>query len=60
MAELKPCPFCGDNARVETTCICYFIVHCTNEKCEIKPCTKIQQSKEIAIKVWNRRADDDR
>ena len=57
--ELKPCPFCGGMARAviyhnrEYTRISHY-VKC--ELCDVHTPNYVQR--EIAIKAWNRRAED--
>ena len=61
MPELKPCPFCGGEAKLwvasakwnpdGSTTICGWKVGCT--KCRIE--TDIEK-RDIAIEKWNRRA----
>lgn len=58
MAELKPCPFCGNPAYDH---IIYHF-HAKKQRHVVK-CTKCNASmeyrdKESAIKAWNRRADN--
>lgn len=56
MAELKPCPFCGekpigffDSSRLVA------LVKCTNWSCSVQPMTKCYTDKQQAIDAWNRR-----
>ena len=53
MAELKPCPFCGGEARFELYRDSYYI-RC--KKCGIR--TSVEFTVTKAIEVWNRRAED--
>ena len=59
MAELKPCPFCGGEARhilyhnKECTWVRHY-VQCL--RCDGK--TSKYMNREIAIESWNRRAED--
>ena len=65
MDELKPCPFCGGKARFvdngEPNGSKYYFadVICTNQVC--RGCSSYLESKtkEQAIAVWNRRAEDE-
>ena len=56
MAELKPCPFCGGEAKLsfynnaECTYVCHY-VRCT--KC--RATTGCEASSKVAIVSWNRR-----
>lgn len=52
--ELKPCPFCGGEARVKSFPHNYAVY------CEICGATtqKYAPTKEMAIKAWNRRTDN--
>lgn len=58
MNELKPCPFCGNEARVEIIDIApsrsYFI-RCTQKCCEQ---TNAYKDKLSAIEAWNRRVKE--
>ena len=62
MTKLKPCPFCGREAKIEydrderTT---YFWVTCNNRHCPVRPYSEGNfNSAEDAIEAWNTRADD--
>ena len=69
MAELKPCPFCGGEARMkygkynllgaygtEETARKWAGVWCV--KCGIEQPIRKYVTKEQAIEAWNRRAED--
>jgi hypothetical protein len=61
MAELKPCPFCGGEARVSDCGWGHCYVRCTNTsgmKCPVRPITKYFDRANKAIEAWNRRAGD--
>lgn len=56
--ELKPCPFCGSEARSYTYGVAKIgaaVVHCSNESCCIKPEIHCR-GENNAIKYWNTRA----
>ncbi|MGN0733702.1 MAG: Lar family restriction alleviation protein [Emergencia sp.] len=55
MTELKPCPFCGGKAEM-VLFIGNFGVGCTNCMGSMFPVNG--QTKEEAIKAWNRRAGE--
>lgn len=59
MNELKPCPFCGSWAAfVETKHKKYpFMIKCMNGNCAAR--TDRTQEREYAIKLWNRRKDEE-
>ena len=52
---LKPCPFCGGKAVIETSNIEYsnYFARCTN--CRIQ--TQWYADKKRLVEVWNRRVD---
>ena len=57
MEELKPCPFCGSEARIVTNNAGSVRIKCTN----IYKCGARQEwwgMEEDAIKAWNRRAGE--
>jgi len=59
MKELKPCPFCGSGAAVfvrDDTDFPYRI-QCLNADCGSKTDNCKQYS--LAIKIWNKRVDDE-
>lgn len=64
MTELKPCPFCGGEARLhhganginQTSFVMCDRCRVRNEGTEI---STLYSSDEKAIDAWNRRADDD-
>lgn len=51
MIELKPCPFCGGEAKCEQMMIKYRI-HCNSD------CTGYRSNKNNAISAWNAREND--
>ena len=53
MKELKPCPFCGGKAKVETKSSIWWIVKCTKCPCEVG--RSWFYIKRDAIEAWNRR-----
>lgn len=65
--KLKPCPFCGGEARLEYTVEeqyrgkyrkQYYVI-CTSsypKECAVKPDTSLYYDKNTAIAAWNRRA----
>ena len=61
MAELKPCPFCGEEAhlckmkRRDFPKTMYMV---TCDRCFAK--TNLLADKEVVINAWNRRVDNDR
>ena len=53
--ELLPCPFCGGEAYLYEDKKCdIYSVGCKN-CCDIEPITRVCESKEEAIKLWNTR-----
>ncbi len=61
MSELKPCPFCGDEAVIEQLDEDYndeWCIYCLNSdgECKMQPCTQIYETQEDAIEAWNTRA----
>ena len=57
MSELKPCPFCGGEAKIDFNGIDYVLwkfVKCQNPECEVQT-KQITQSDEQAIAAWNTR-----
>lgn len=59
MSELKPCPFCGGEARLENLSLlsdkAFWSVRC-KAGCAF---TRCDSSKERVIKKWNRRMTDE-
>lgn len=57
--KLKPCPFCGGEARVRDGGD-YFTVGCLDKNCICFYGTNwVYEKQENAIKAWNRRMGDD-
>ena len=62
--ELKPCPFCGGEARLEYVLTGYrkYYVYCSNFDCGVR--TKFVEvsgdyaAKEKAATIWNRRESE--
>ena len=60
MDKLKPCPFCGEIPtvkKVPDTDIRPWYVRCCNNDCEMWVATCNRDTKEEAIKTWNKRSD---
>jgi Lar family restriction alleviation protein len=58
MAELKPCPFCGNSAWANFV----YKPHSNKTRCVVK-CTKCNarleyRDEKSAVSAWNRRADN--
>lgn len=62
MQELKPCPFCGGQARIGYAINDYnrWGVSCQNCGCsvEVEDWKGVDDTEENAIAAWNRRADN--
>lgn len=60
MAKLKPCPFCGGEAR-STFNDLYYKIFCTNENCGASITKKADVfycARNDVLDAWNRRAGD--
>ena len=59
MAELKPCPQCGEVPEIGYACGEYFILPISKAigTCVCSSFTEMHASKEQEIEAWNRRAD---
>ena len=57
---LKPCPFCGSEAKLIKTGKSNYNARCTNyaEKCPASFIMVGQKSKKLTMQRWNSRADD--
>ena len=61
MYELKPCPFCGGEAKLRGTNIgdmSFYVVYCANKNCQVSPSSKYRRMMSEAIEAWNRRSDN--
>lgn len=58
MTEIKPCPFCGGEAKLQRFGRFYYI-SCENENCECLVESGYMNTEESAVESWNRRANDD-
>ena len=60
-AKLKPCPFCGGEARIsprKDSSGAYLILGCFNEDCQIRdPIVVEKNTLKTAQKAWNRRVE---
>lgn len=55
MSELKPCPFCGCEARFAQMLFSdHYIVTCMNEDCDSQ--SGEASTRKLAMDIWNRRA----
>lgn len=63
MSELKRCPFCGDEVEIFRTGLYhwrYAIHHKTKTECLLDvQALVVPYEKDVAIEMWNRRADDE-
>lgn len=57
MEELKPCPFCGEEANLSKNSCGSWDIGCTNGKCDMCARSFGFDTKETAIKAWNTRAE---
>lgn len=55
MIELKPCPFCGGEAKIHVG-YDHSYVRCENQECLVK--TRRYDSIEKATDAWNRRVSE--
>ena len=58
MKDLKPCPFCGDEAAISFNTAYGFCPWCTNEDCLLNDLTHGYETEAEAEAAWNRRAED--
>lgn len=60
MAELKPCPQCGEVPEIGYACGEYFILQISREvgACVCSSFTEMHTSKEQEIEAWNRKAEN--
>lgn len=56
--ELKPCPFCGGEAKMERYDSSLMYIRCSNNKCLVDPKTVFCKSSEQAIRIWNTRFNE--
>ena len=59
MSELKPCPFCGEPARIRSEACTegvIFYAECGNRLCSVHPWVSATTPK-VAAEIWNRRAE---
>lgn len=58
--ELKPCPFCGEAAKLETITDIFhhttYMVVCGNDRCLCHPSSDMFEKSAEAVAAWNRRA----
>ena len=63
MSKLKPCPFCGNEVEIRRTGLYhwrYAIHHKTETECVLDTqAFVLPYEKDVAIEMWNRRADDE-
>lgn len=55
MAELKPCPFCGEEAIVSWNTVYGFCPWCSNPNCILNDLVHGYDTEKKATKAWNRR-----
>ena len=56
--KLKPCPFCGGEAVLDSVDYDAWYVQCIDYDgdCEMRPSTELCETSEDAVEIWNRRA----
>ena len=58
--ELKPCPFCGEAAKLEPITDIFhhttFMAVCGNDRCLCHPSSDVFEKSAEAVAAWNRRA----
>ena len=63
MSKLKRCPFCGDEVEILPTGLYhwkYAIHHKTETECVLDArAFAVPYEEDVAIEMWNRRADDE-
>ena len=62
--EIKPCPFCGGEAMIVSDWSVgsqkeMYTVECTNDECTAT-INKMKETQDEVIKIWNRRANNDK
>ena len=57
--NLKPCPFCGSEPALIQSKVLTYRVECQSTFCPCIPSTWFCKTVEGAIKLWNRRANED-
>lgn len=55
--ELKPCPFCGGEARYGHDNMNGHYVTCANIECGVLVVARYHETKELTITAWNTRHD---
>ena len=57
--EIKPCPFCGDEAHIEDGRNDRpWLVECPNRDCHVQPFMDHADTRSQAVKAWNTRAGE--
>jgi len=62
MTKLKPCPYCGESAKVrwfKDDDRLAWQVCCSDIGCLVRPITPSYRPKEAAVDAWNTRAKED-
>ena len=55
MSDLKRCPFCGGEAKIQSNLLHNYRIYCVECGCQT---ISWSESKEKAIEAWNRRAGE--